>query len=60
MQIGQAGSVKVRGEDGKETESPAPYVEFSLQSGAAAGAAAAGAAAADAGATGGAAFGVRP
>jgi Tfp pilus assembly protein PilN len=55
MQIGQAGSVKVRGVDGKETESPAPYVEFSLQSGAAAGAAAV-----DAGATGGAAFGVRP
>jgi cell division protein FtsL len=39
MQIGQATTVKVRGADGKETDAPAPYVEFSLQS-AAAGAAA--------------------
>jgi hypothetical protein len=35
MQIGQASTVKVRGADGKETEAPAPYVEFSLQSAAA-------------------------
>jgi len=35
MQIGQATTVKVRGADGKETEAPAPYVEFSLQSAAA-------------------------
>jgi len=32
MQIGQATTVKVRGADGKETDAPAPYVEFSLQS----------------------------
>jgi cell division protein FtsL len=32
MQIGQAGSVKVQGADGKEADAPAPYVEFSLQS----------------------------
>jgi cell division protein FtsL len=32
MQIGQAATVKVRGADGKETDAPAPYVEFSLQS----------------------------
>ena len=45
MQIGQAGAVKVRGADGQETDAPAPYVEFSLQSAAAssAGASAAGA-----------------
>jgi hypothetical protein len=35
MQIGQATTVKVRGADGKETDAPAPYVEFSLQSAAA-------------------------
>jgi hypothetical protein len=35
MQIGQAPTVKVRGADGKETEAPAPYVEFTLQSAAA-------------------------
>jgi hypothetical protein len=35
MQIGQAPTVKVRGADGKETEAPAPYVEFTLQSDAA-------------------------
>jgi hypothetical protein len=35
MQIGQGSSVKVRGADGKETDAPAPYVEFSLQSAAA-------------------------
>ena len=40
MQIGQASTVKVLGADGKETDAPAPYVEFSLQS-AAAGAASA-------------------
>jgi hypothetical protein len=39
MQIGQAASVRVAGADGKETEAPAPFVEFSLQT-AAAGAAA--------------------
>jgi hypothetical protein len=39
MQIGQAATVKVRGADGKEADSPAPYVEFSLQSAAAAAAA---------------------
>lgn len=32
MVIGQAAPIKVRGADGKETEAPAPYVEFSLQS----------------------------
>jgi hypothetical protein len=32
MVIGQAAAIKVRGADGKETEAPAPYVEFSLQS----------------------------
>ena len=32
MQIAQAAPVRVRGADGKETEAPAPYVEFSLQS----------------------------
>jgi hypothetical protein len=32
MQIGQAATVKVRGADGKETDAPAPYVEFTLQS----------------------------
>jgi hypothetical protein len=42
--------VKVQGADGKEAESPAPYVEFSLQSAAAAGAAP----------VAGAAAGVRP
>ena len=56
MQIGQAGSVKVQGADGKEAESPAPYVEFSLQSAAAAGAGAGAGAAPVAGAT----AGVRP
>jgi hypothetical protein len=35
MRIGQAATVKVRGADGKETDAPAPYVEFSLQSAAA-------------------------
>jgi hypothetical protein len=35
MQIGQGSAVKVRGADGKETDAPAPYVEFSLQSAAA-------------------------
>ena len=39
MQIGQAGTVKVRGADGKDADAPAPYVEFSLQSAAAAAAA---------------------
>jgi hypothetical protein len=46
MQIGQAGSVKVRGADGKETDAPAPYVEFSLQSAASTAGAASGPAAA--------------
>lgn len=32
LQIGQGAAVKVRDADGKETEAPAPYVEFSLQS----------------------------
>lgn len=32
MQIGQAAPVKGKGADGKDTEAPAPYVEFSLQS----------------------------
>jgi hypothetical protein len=32
MQIGQAMAVRTRDADGKETESAAPYVEFSLQS----------------------------
>jgi hypothetical protein len=31
MQIGQAGTVKVRDADGKESDAPAPFVEFSLQ-----------------------------
>jgi hypothetical protein len=35
MQIGQASTVKVRDADGKESDAPAPYVEFSLQSAAA-------------------------
>ncbi|MFS2082733.1 hypothetical protein ACCD04_14865 [Telluria sp. Tellsp131] len=35
MQIGQAATVKVRDADGKESDAPAPYVEFSLQSAAA-------------------------
>jgi hypothetical protein len=35
MQIGPGSAVKVRGADGKETDAPAPYVEFSLQSAAA-------------------------
>jgi hypothetical protein len=35
MQNGQGSAVKVRGADGKETDAPAPYVEFSLQSAAA-------------------------
>jgi len=35
MQIGQASTVKVLGADGKESDAPAPYVEFSLQSAAA-------------------------
>jgi hypothetical protein len=32
MVIGQAAALKVHGADGKDTEAPAPYVEFSLQS----------------------------
>ena len=36
MQIGQAATVKVRDADGKDADAPAPYVEFSLQSAAAA------------------------
>jgi hypothetical protein len=39
MQIGQGATVKVHGADGKDADAPAPYVEFSLQSGAAAAAA---------------------
>ncbi len=35
MQIGQAATVKVRDADGKESDAPAPYVDFSLQSAAA-------------------------
>lgn len=31
MQIGQAASVRTAGADGRTTETPAPYVEFSLQ-----------------------------
>jgi cell division protein FtsL len=38
MQIGQATNVKVRSADGKDTDAPAPYVEFSLQTAAASGA----------------------
>jgi hypothetical protein len=33
MLIGQAAPLKTRGADGKDSEAPAPYVEFSLQSG---------------------------
>jgi hypothetical protein len=40
MQIGQAAAVRVRGADGKDTDTPAPYVEFSLQSAASAAASA--------------------
>jgi len=32
LQIGEAAAVKVAGKDGKEASTPAPYVEFSLQS----------------------------
>ena len=59
MQIGQAGSVKVRGADGKEAESPAPYVEFSQQSAGSTGGAASGTGASAAPVVG-AAAGVRP
>jgi MSHA biogenesis protein MshI len=32
LQIGEAAAIKAAGKDGKETSTPAPYVEFSLQS----------------------------